>query len=243
VDAGPEPPDGAGRLPPLGGEWIQRWTMPSGAMVFVAPPLGATGPRPIVVAVHGAEDRADWACSEWRATVAAFAWTLCPQGVPLRSAFAWPSPEAIATQAFEARDALLARHGAYVAPGPFLYGGFSQGASLASSVVAAHPGDFGPVVMVEAGHTPLSAAGVIFGLQKGKVGRAVISCSTGGCATFSSELVMAAKRSSFDLLTNDAGRRGHVFDGVVMKSLGDTMVKLVAGDPRYDGFAEAVAAR
>jgi pimeloyl-ACP methyl ester carboxylesterase len=217
--------------------------MPSGRAVFVTRPQGATGPRPIVLAVHGAEDRADWACSEWRATTAGFAWVLCPQGDPLRSAYAWPSANAIAKQAFEARDALRDRYGSYVAPGPLLYGGFSQGASLASSVVAAHPGEFGPVIMVEAGHTPLSAPSVVFGLKKGGVARAMISCSTDGCATFSSELVRASKRASFDLFTNDAGRRGHVFDGEVMRSLGETLVKLVAGDSRYDGFAEAVSAR
>src|SRR5580658_6456039 len=119
-------------LPPLGGEWIERWTMPSGRAVFVTRPQGATGPRPIVLAVHGAEDRADWASSDWRATTAGFAWVLCPQGVPLRSAYAWPSADVIAKQAFEARDALRDRYGSYVAPGPLLYGGFSQGASLAS---------------------------------------------------------------------------------------------------------------
>lgn len=234
---------GAASLPPLGGEWIERWTMPSGATVFVTRPLGATGPRPIVLGVHGAEDRADWACSEWHGATAGFAWVLCPQGVALRSAYAWSSPDAIATLAFEARDVLRSRSGSYVAPGPVLYGGFSQGASLASSVVAAHPGDFGPVVMVEAGHTPLSASGVVFGLKKGRVDRALLSCSTGGCSAFSSELVLASKRSSFELLTNDAGRRGHVFDGVVIKSLGETMINLVAGDPRYDGFAKAISSR
>ncbi len=111
---------------------------------------------------------------------------------------------------------------------------------MASSVVAAHPGLFDRVVMVEAGHTPLSPSGVILGLQKGKVGIAAISCSTGGCAAFSSELLGAAKNASFDLLTSDGGRRGHVFDGVTMKSLGDTLVTMVAADPRFEGLANAV---
>jgi hypothetical protein len=97
--------------------------------------------------------------------------------------------------------------------------------------------------MVEAGHTPLSAPSVVFGLKKGGVARAMISCSTGGCAAFLSELVGASKRASFDLFTNDASRRGHVFDGELMRSLGEAMVKLVAGDSRYDGFAEAVSTR
>jgi pimeloyl-ACP methyl ester carboxylesterase len=232
--------DASTELAPLEGEWIERWTMPSGAVVFVTRPQGATRARPIVIAVHGAEDHADWACSEWRATVGGFAWVLCPQGVPLRSGYAWSSAEMIAARAFEARDMLQARYGPYVAPGPLLYGGFSQGATLASSVVSTHPGQFDRVVMVEAGHTPLSPSGVIFGLKKGQVGMATISCSTGGCAAFSSELLMAARNASFDLLTNDGGRRGHVFDGVTIKSLGDTLVKMVAADPRFEGLANAV---
>ncbi len=196
-----------------------------------------------MIAAHGAEDRADWACSEWRATTAGFAWVLCPQGVPLRSGYAWPSSEAIAKQAFEARDELRARYGPYVSEGPLLYGGFSQGASLASSVVAAHPGAFDRVVMVEAGHTPLSPPGVIFGLKRGEITQAILSCSTRGCDSFAADLVSAARQGSFDLLVNDVGLRGHVFDGAVIRSLGATMVRLVEGDPRYAGFAKAVGAR
>ncbi len=237
--AQPSAVDAGTGLAPLGGEWIERWTMPSGATVFVTRPQGATSVRPVVIAVHGAEDRADWACSEWRATTAGFAWVLCPQGVPLRSGYAWSSAEAIAKQAAEARDALQLRYGAYVAPGPALYGGFSQGASLAASVVAAHPAAFDRVVMVEAGHTPLSPSSVILALKKGGVRRAAISCSTRGCEIFSAELVRAARVNAYELLTNDVEFRGHVFDGTVIKSLGKVITRLVADDPRYDGFAEA----
>ncbi len=225
--------DARAALPPLAGEWLQRWTMPSGATVYVTPPQGATEPRPVVVAIHGAEDRADWACGEWRSTFSGFAWVLCPQGVPLRTAFAWNSETAIAKQAFEAVEALRARHGAYVAEGPLLYGGFGQGATLARFVVAAHPGVFDPVVLVEAGHTPISAPVVIYGLKQGKVPHAVLSCSTDGCATFLRDLVVAAKEAGYDLRTNDAGRRGHVFDGEVMRTLGGTLARLFASDPRY----------
>jgi pimeloyl-ACP methyl ester carboxylesterase len=163
--------------------------------------------------------------------------------VPLRTGYAWPSAEAIARQGFEARDALRARYPAYVADGPMLLAGFSQGATLASSVVAAHPGEFDRVVMVEAGHTPISAAGVIYGLKKGKVERAMLSCSTRGCEAFLGELTRAASKAGFELLTNDAGLRGHVFDGEVMKTLGEGMVKLVEGDGRYVGFEEAISRR
>ena len=160
-DAALSTPDTSASLPPLPGDWITRWSLPSGSVVYVTRPQGATGPRPVILAAHGAEDRPDWACSEWRATVGGFAWVLCPQGVPLRTGYAWPSAEAIAKQGFEARDALRAHYPAYVADGPMLLAGFSQGATLASAVVAAHPGDFDRVVMVEAGHTPISADGVI----------------------------------------------------------------------------------
>ena len=232
-------------LTPLGGEWVERTVLPSGAIFFFTRPLGATGtlaPRAHCDSRSGGSGRTR-ACSEWHATTAGYLWVLCPQGTPLRTAYAWGSAEQIATLAFESRAAIRARYPAYVAEGPLLYGGFSQGASLASSVVAAHPGDFDRVVMVEAGHTPLSAPAVIYGLHKGEVGRAILSCSTQGCASFASALVAAAHSRGFDLAINDAGRRGHVFDGPVMQTLGDKMISLVAGDPRYAGFAAAIAAR
>src|SRR5262245_2305001 len=34
--------------------------------VFTSVPLGAAEPRPVVVALHGIQDRAEWACGEWR---------------------------------------------------------------------------------------------------------------------------------------------------------------------------------
>src|SRR5688572_22449372 len=52
-------------LPPLQSEWLVRLDV-DGRVAFVAPPVAAREPRPVIFAVHGAADRAEWACGGWR---------------------------------------------------------------------------------------------------------------------------------------------------------------------------------
>src|ERR1700742_3291460 len=63
----------AAELAPLGNaSWIERLEPPGGNVLFVTPPVGAREPRPVVVAVHGAGDRAEWACGGWRLAVRSY---------------------------------------------------------------------------------------------------------------------------------------------------------------------------
>ncbi len=203
---------------------------------FVAVPAHATDARPIVVGVHGAEDHADWSCSEWAATLGRFAWVVCPEGTAFRTGFVWTSAEQIHARALALVEELRRRWPTWIAPGPLVYGGWSQGASLAGIVVSSHPGTFDRAVLVEGGHTPLDGDAVVASLRRGGVTRALVSCSSTPCRTLSQAMAAAGPKRGVDVLTNDVGLRGHWFDAPVFATLGEKWPALVAPTAAWDGY-------
>lgn len=231
-------------LAPLGGPWITEIQIPK-ASAFVVAPLGAREPRPVFVGVHGAGDRADWACSEWFSTLGAYAWIVCPKGSPAKEAgtSSWSSAEQIAGRADAAVAAIRERFGPYVDDGPRAYGGWSQGGTLAASVARANPGVYGAVVLVEVGHTSLDAAAVASGIVAGGAKRAVVCCASGPCRTFAARLTAAARSRDLEVRVADVGLRGHRFDGPVFRALGPLVAWSLEGDARWDGLGASVRAR
>lgn len=233
-------------LPPLEGEWTQKIELSKGKQAYLTIPVGAQDKRAIIVGVHGAGDRPDWSCSEWQAVTAGWAFVVCPQGVTHptdRNAFVWGSADAIASEADEAVAILKARYGAYLEDGPLIYGGWSQGATLASTVIASRPGVYDRAVLVELGYTPLDPAGAATNLEMGGIKRAVVSCSSPQCRGWAASFERAAQRKGIPVLVNDVGNRGHFFDGPVFRTLGPRVAWMVDDQARFAGLGAAVDAR
>ncbi len=55
--------------------------VPGFGKAAVAVPIGASSPRAIVIALHGAADRPEWACSVLRSIAGPAPFVLCPRGV------------------------------------------------------------------------------------------------------------------------------------------------------------------
>ncbi len=235
-------PDAGGGLAPLEAPELFAIDLDDGSNAFVVAPVGAREPRPVILGVHGAGDRHDWSCVEWQASARNYPFVVCPRGVPTSKDFyAWGSPELIAKRGEKALAAVRARFGAHVAEGPVMYGGWSQGSTLAANVVASRPGMFSAAVLLELGHTPLDAGGVAYGLKQGGVGRAVISCSSPPCRSKSRELERSLPRVGIAVGTNDVGDRGHWFDDPVFRTLGPKIGWVTEGDPRWDGLRSILA--
>jgi pimeloyl-ACP methyl ester carboxylesterase len=233
-------------LKPLEGDWVQKIAITKSETAYIGVPVGARDKRAVFVGVHGAGDRPDWSCSEWMATLAYWAFVVCPQGFvhPVdKSAFVWGSANAIADQAERAVAALRERYGDYIADGPLIYGGWSQGATLASQVITLKKGSYDRVVLVEVGHTPLDPAATVNSFVAAGIKRAVISCSSPNCRGFAQTFEAAAKRRGLPARTNDVGNRGHWFDEPVFRTLSPKLVWLVEDEPRYVGLSAAVDAR
>src|SRR2546430_1963699 len=118
VPAAPPPDPG---LPPLESPEKDKWTLEDGTEIFAAIPGEIREKRPVIVGIHGASDRPEWACAKWSATVAGYAFVVCPKGLPWWPHQAWGAPSLVAERADLAIAELRARHGAYVADGPVVY--------------------------------------------------------------------------------------------------------------------------
>lgn len=233
-------------LPPLEGAPLQEISIGDGELAYVALPIGARDKRIVVVGVHGAGDRPDWACTEWQAVTAGWAFVVCPQGGRHPSdtnAFVWASAASIAERADRAVAALRRLHGAWVDDGPLVYGGWSQGGMLAAQVIASRPGTYDRAALVEVGHTPLDAGQVAAGLVTGGVRRAVVSCSSWKCRGFAQAFEGAARHRGLAVRINDVGLRAHLFDEPVFRTLGPTFVWMVEDERRFAGLGAAVDAR
>jgi hypothetical protein len=242
VAAAPAPPP----RPALEGAPIERLDLGNGEVAYVALPVGAQDRRAIIVGVHGAGDRADWACSEWKAVAADWAFVVCPQGLKHATwadTFVWGSAGAIAAQADRAVAALRARHADFIADGPLIYGGWSQGGTLAAQVIAARPGTYDRVALVEVGHTPLDASAVAASFAASGVRRAVVSCESWKCRSFAQGFETAARQRGLRAQTVDVGLRGHWFDEPVFRALGPKLVWMVEEQQRFAGLGAAVDAR
>jgi pimeloyl-ACP methyl ester carboxylesterase len=219
---------------------------PRAETAYASIPVGARDRRPIVVGVHGAGDRADWACAEWKAVVADWAFVVCPQGhahPQYAGTFQWGSARAIGGQAERAVDEIKRRYGPWVADGPLVYAGWSWGATLAADVVAAFPGRFDRVILVEAGHTPLDANQVAATFARGSIRRTVVSCSSAPCRGFASRYEAAARRQHVPVALVDVGNRGHWFDEPVFRALAPKVAWMVDDEPRFVGLGAAIDAR
>jgi hypothetical protein len=144
------------RLTPLKAEaWLVELDVPGFGKAAVAVPLGASKPRAIVIALHGAADRPEWACSALRSIAGPAPFVLCPRGVQ-RPDFPASDPrytfgtaEATARELRVALKELKRRFGSYVAPGPVIFTGFELGADHVAWITNQEPAFFSRVLLVE----------------------------------------------------------------------------------------------
>jgi hypothetical protein len=150
----------------------------------------------------------------------------------------WPSGRAIAEASARAIAALRARYGDHVATGPFVYGAWSQGATLAGPAIA-RAAELGvPIeaaVLVEIGHTPVDARATAASFRAANVRRLVVSCSSLACRDFAQRMRSVAGAAGPSLHVVDVGLRGHWFDEPVFRALAAEWPWLTEGDPRWAG--------
>jgi predicted esterase len=225
----PAPPP---KLTPLAGEWIEH----QGDQWFI-PPLGATEARPLVVAVHGAGDRPEWSCAEWRDITSAYAVIACPHGEPFGAGYAWTSVDQLEARVRSAELEARARYGAYVDPGAPILVGFSQGARLVSIVARKHPDHWPVVVMLEGGYDETKWG---FGPAFAKGGKRVLfACSTYHCADGFTEGARSSRSAKVDARVADLGNLGHHMGPAVRSGVREQFRWLVRDDERWEAWLES----
>jgi pimeloyl-ACP methyl ester carboxylesterase len=232
IVAAPIPEPVTPKLAALTGEWIEH----RGDGWFI-PPLGATEARPLVVAIHGAGDRPEWACAEWRGITDAYAVITCPHGDAFGAGYAWSSVEQLEERARSAELDARARYGAYVDPGPPILVGFSQGARLASIIARKHPDRWPVVAIVEGGYDETKWG---FGAAFAKGGKRVLfACSTWHCAEGFRDGERSSIAAKVDVRVADLGNLGHHMGASVRDGLRTQFRWLVRDDERWESWLES----
>lgn len=211
-------------LEPISGEWI----VDVGGDV-VSPPVGATEPRPVVIAVHGAGDRPDWACSEWRAIFGPRPFVVCPRGAPTGGGgFVWHSADALEKAIARATSQVEAKYAPYLAAGPRVYAGFSQGAILGASIVERAPETYPYAVFLEGlGDVAATHFARSFATRGGR--RILLACSQAGCEAPRNAAKRTLERGGIEARVVYAGNIGHTVNGDVIAAMREALPWLLEG--------------
>ncbi len=232
-------------LPPLSDvRWVEPLPLADGQLAYVMPPVGAREPRPLIVAVHGAGDRPDWACGGWRLGTHEYPFVVCPQGLRFDSQrFAWNVPSTIARRAQAAIDAARQRFGAYIADGPTIYAGFSQGATLAGPVLLEQHDRFPVVVLAEGGYNLLRDQAFLQKLRAEGTSRLMIVCGSPACFVTAHNVQGGLSRAGLEAFTAGDALSGHNLNQRMQVALRAAWPEFTAGLPNWSGYPSYLAAR
>lgn len=217
--AAPPAPASLQELAPLRGEWLERLT---GAPhpIFVAPPIGATAPRPLIIAVHGAGDRPEWSCGGWRLAAQASAFVACPQGSAMTTEkFAWASPAVLTERVENALEQVRARYRPYLDGGPVVFAGFSQGATYAEPLLRKHAARFPIVILAEGGYAIARSPAFAAAFREGGGRRVVLVCGNPGCFATANQAKKVLLRAGLEAMVVGDPKAGHNLNERMQKAL------------------------
>ncbi len=217
---------------------IVALVVPGYGPAAVSVPRGATQPRPLIIALHGNNDRPEWQCRTWREISGGYPWVLCPRGTPRGESsardrrFTYSSLPAATKELRAALAALKEKYVYHVAPGPVVLAGFSLGAQHAARIAKQEPSFFARLVLVEGGAEQwASGAATLF--QRGGGKKVLFACGLADCAEGAKGRHAMSERIGLESRVVSVLGSGHVYDGPVAEVLKKDYAWLVAGDPRF----------
>jgi hypothetical protein len=213
--------------------------VPGFSDAVVSVPLGATSPRPVVVATHGLWDFPEGLCDNWRWIVGNRAWVLCPRGEPRSpgKTFHYRSGPALAREIEAGVQALDQRYPGYVDTGPRLYAGFSLGAILGAWIVVHYPAHYPRAVLTEGGEDKFPADAAV-AYARGGGQRILFACGLRGRvdgATYAARRLARAGVPARVVLGKlpGTGQFIHWYNGPVAEETKAQLDWLFEGDSRW----------
>lgn len=234
-DAAPAKP----ALTPLAGtEPLVSLDVEGHAPAIVALPLGATEPRPLVVAMHGNFDRPEWQCEVWRDVTGGYPFVLCPRGMARNDVpksmdrWTYAGGKPAEQELFAGIEALGAKYAEYIAPGPVVFIGFSLGAIIGAGLVRRHGERFPRVVLIEGGNESWSRANAAKYAEAGGQ-RVLFACGQVGCKHLGRNAARVLEAAKVSTQVVFGGNIGHTYDAQVADAVAAQWSWLVEGDERW----------
>ncbi len=229
-----KPKHGAPLAPLTAPSWSTQLEVKGFGPATLALPLGATTPRPIVVVVHGAADRAEWQCGSFRGVLGGRVFILCPRGVQAAGGvYGLGSFDDSVAELRAALAALKARFAAHVAPSPVMLIGYGEGAAVAADLARQEPAFFARVALVNGNPAAFSSSATrIFSERGGK--RVLFFCTDEVCDANGTERALLLTRAGAQAKSVKRNV-GPYLDQAFTDALKLELPWLVEGDARWAG--------
>jgi predicted esterase len=218
-------------LPPLRSEWLVELADGHQTTV-VTPPVGAVAPSRLILGAHGAGDRPDWACGGWRLSSQVTAFVACPQGRPMGGAtYAWGSPQQLEERALVTVEAVKARYPEYLARAPYVFAGFSQGATYAEPLLRKHAALFPIAILAEGGYRIMTSPSFAAAYRAGGGRRVVLVCGNPNCFVTARGAKKVLEGAGLEALVVGDEAAGHNLNGRMQRALQAAWPRIVAPLP------------
>lgn len=206
----------------------------------VSVPLGATEPRPIMIALHGGSDRPEWACGAWRGITGDYPFLVCPHGVGTNEAsLAWSSPADTKARIARAIAETKRIFGSWVREAPIVLVGFSMGGTQAALLAKSEPKTYRRVGLAESAYAPEAAVAFAQPWAAGGGERAIFLCTTGGCDAPYRNAARNVARHGAPARLNIAGTNAHGMWDVVVQSMRRDWPWVVEGAEGWETYTPA----
>lgn len=228
-------PPASTSLQALAGSWLEHLSDGEHPVV-VMPPLGAVAPSRLIVGVHGAGDRPDWSCGGWRLASQVSAFVVCPQGSHLtHETFAWTSEQQLGERVNGAVGIAQARYAPYIEAAPFIYAGFSQGATLAEPFLRRNAARFPIVILAEGGYATARSPAFAKAFYAAGGRRVVLVCGGAMCfqAAVGSKKVL--ENAGLQVLVVGDAKAGHNLNERMQRALQSAWPEIAAPLPPFAG--------
>ena len=228
-----------GEVQPLRG--MARLPVPEHTDAIVVVP-GGSGRKPVLVATHGAGDRAEWHCEIWGAIVRGRGFVLCPQGrridnriPPADSIYYYPDHKVLDREVVAALAALKARFPDRADTMGGVYTGFSQGAIFGALIIAGRPDVFPRAILVEGGHGHYGEwnRAQARKYRRGGGKRVFFACGGRWCNQNAKGIIKMLQKEGIEGRLGYAEGAGHTMSGPMEPHLVDAFEWAISDDPRW----------
>ncbi|MBX3185094.1 MAG: hypothetical protein KIT72_00245 [Polyangiaceae bacterium] len=199
----------------------------------------AAPPRPLLVATHGATGRPEPHCERWQQLVGDRAFVLCVRGAPTNrrdppdvSQHYYPDHRWLGRAVKANLRALEEAYAEHVDLEQAVYAGYSQGAVMGALMLMEHQAPFARALLIEGQQDDWSVSAAERFVRKGG-DRVALVCGFGRCAEAYARSERTLRKGGVKARFEHAEGAGHTYGGAVGERVAESLVWLVAEDPRW----------